>query len=1117
MLQSTQVIIECTRTAGDCEWVKDLLNQFCKATGFRQTQRVLHLHKSWPTKRTRWWCVLSHPNLPVPCIRDLPEIRFEPTVMHLISTMLTPPQGKEHEIELIQPEIYGFSQHKGGIQAHVMNACQSMPTATHSWGSQLCGCKCGCRQHGFSDRRLYDKGLYAVLVPTGKTDSNGDVTFRHLLPQEVAVFNGLSPAYVNPTTDTHLRLELSGVGQMASPLQSGWIMSNLLFDIQESGFMHEVVHPRRVFANMCRSLLQERNQIWNVESPNKYLGIFQDEIEAIDRPWIFFDQDEEDPSNESLTQEIHNFCMKIDASEGVPNEPEIQEGCNRSCPVQNRGKGKGGINHLVDKTIENHQSDQKQPMPAQYTKHGGVPGFENQAFVCKKRKFPDTSKDMRRDETKKTDMTEKSGDIKDCNAPKPIESVLQQEHNTEDLITIWSNETGENLTPVKVAKTATIGNIVQAERTLSGAEVGPRPTNGVGYQLSIHETVKHEQIVCMEPDINKVYRCPKSYTHSNKPDISACDRLQGLWSQKGWVANDEMLYYLQSLYTPDKNECFVPPIILQEDHDEPIGKQFQHGISALIHRVYELPEDDDTIGYSTVLHDHHWVPICVRVQQDKIHLSTCTNFAFVIQRWIDEGFECADASIHGCHIPKVFDADCGFQALAWIRSRINEHDELKPIQPDEAESLRYAFAKHLEDTNRSTLSCADIVLGGASDTKVMQQLQKLLEEHGVSKNRTESCGQHLIRTLGLTSISSTLSAPNPWKDLKTKASQASPPIQIVLTEELKTIIDKRLAQGVVFGKKHQEKQSKQAKRELCVDATKVHVPPAIFQQQDGQHLQQISTRQIVKGCQGIAIVNIAEALPFFQLVEPISSEGVGLLILDHADERIPDRHEKVSFPATCPGTEEPVILTAALVQLGCKGVSRVVPKERSKIDEAPTKVYRLVMYRDQCKMDWNSFCNKPVKSLLEHEVCQAFTPDAIVDVWDRQFLTKQFTKCKPPEAFMFFVTIRLQHDGDFRFHDQSGVEGIYIEPRTDCGRRPAEGYQVIWLPRKTFDEVLVAKRVLPHAAWIVRHSDRFGLRVNDADAQSTHEQHRPDLGYLGGQELTSYRIGPLPFGTTKRL
>ncbi len=1112
LLQSSMVFIECTRTAGDSDWVKGLLDQFCKATGFRMAQRTLNLHKSWPTKRTRWWCVLSHPSLPAPRIDDLPEVRFEPSVMHLISTMLSPPQGKEHEIELIQPEVYGFSQSKGGLQSHVLNACFCMPTATHSWGSQLCSCKCGCRQNGFSNQRITDKGLYAVLVPTGKMDSKADTIFRHLLPQEVALFNGLPPSYVQPRDEDHLRLELSGVGQIASPLQSGWIMANLLHDMQESGMAYDVPHPRKVFANMCRDLLDERDQVWDVQNPNKYMKIFRDEVEAIDRPWIFSNHDEIEEIDGPLTQEIHSFCKTLSDLEQEPTGFEDPADLSiRVCASDNRGKGKGGVKVHQDASSFRATDDisvRNCIGKGEYNHNGGVPGFETKQNETKKRKFEHQQDGKPIGFVNQEVSHEPVATRKEDSNSKHAEQTV--------FVTIWINETGENIHPIKVAKGATIGQIVQAERTLKGNEVGPRPTNGVGHQLSIHAEVTHEQIVCMEPDINKVYRCPKSFSDCCMPDIRMCDRLQGLWNQKGWVAVDEMSYYLESIVQSDQSECSMAPIVLQHQLEESLGKQFKNGLIALIQKVKDIPKDKNQKGFTAVLHDKHWVPVIISIENDDMQIETCANFVYQIQKWCEEEGDCDELQVQGCYIPHVFNADCGFQTIAWLSARAKGQDGLHPIQPEDAEELRYAFAKYLEQTDRADSSCKDIQLGGTSDTSVQQQLQNLLEEHGVAKSRVESCSQHLIRVLGTPSISSTLASPKPWKDLKTKASQTSPPTQIVLAEELKVMIDKRIAQGTVFGKKQQKKQEKNTKRTLCIDASKVHVPSAIFQQQDGKHLQQISTRQIVQGCQGVAIVNIDDAIPFFQLNEPISNEGVGLLILDFADERIPDRHDKVCFPATCPGTEEPVLLTAALFQLGRKGVGRVIPKERSKVEETPTRVYRLVMYRDQCQMEWDAFVSKPVKHILEHEACQSFTTDTIVDVWDRQFLTKQFTRCKPQEASMFMVTIRMQQEGDFQFHDESGVEGIFIEPRTNCGRKPAEGFQVVWLPKKTHGEVIVARQVLPHASWIVRHGDRFGLRVNDADAKATHEQHRPDLGFLGGNELVNYRIGPLPFGTTKK-
>ena len=101
---------------------------------------------------------------------------------------------------------------------------------------------------------------------------------RHLHPQEIALFSGLKPSHVTPDVAAfHLRLEMAGVGQLATPLQGGWVLSNLLY---------RTAAPREIFAKMCAELLDERDHMWpNGNTP--YMQLFEQEIKALDRPWIF--------------------------------------------------------------------------------------------------------------------------------------------------------------------------------------------------------------------------------------------------------------------------------------------------------------------------------------------------------------------------------------------------------------------------------------------------------------------------------------------------------------------------------------------------------------------------------------------------------------------------------------------------------------------------------------------------------------------------------------------------------------------------------------------------------------------------------------------------------------
>jgi len=87
--------------------------------------------------------------------------------------------------------------------------------------------------------------------------------------------------------------------------------------------------------------------------------------------------------------------------------------------------------------------------------------------------------------------------------------------------------------------------------------------------------------------------------------------------------------------------------------------------------------------------------------------------------------------------------------------------------------------------------------------------------------------------------------------------------------------------------------------------------------------------------QGILVTNIEEALPYFTLQQPLSSEGIGLLVLDHLDARLPANHSIVRVPAICRATSEPIIAMAALLQLGSQPVVRNMTTECVEVQESP--------------------------------------------------------------------------------------------------------------------------------------------------------------------------------------
>ena len=144
-------------------------------------------------------------------------------------------------------------------------------------------------------------------------------------------------------------------------------------------------------------------------------------------------------------------------------------------------------------------------------------------------------------------------------------------------------------------------------------------------------------------------------------------------------------------------------------------------------------------------------------------------------------------------------------------------------------------------------------------------------------------------------------------------------------------------------------------------------------------------------------------------------------------------------------------------------------------------------------------------------------PHEVLDVWGRQFLSESLTKSEPAAASMFVVNIQLETDSvEALLLQHSGVAGCYLQPRTQDGRKPHQSYQVVWLPRKTYQEASICQQANKAQCQLARSGSRYGIRVCNEDAEATHEAHRPDVVYLQGNSLMKFRMGPIPYGSSKQ-
>ncbi len=1152
-LQCPIVIMECTPRIAQSKWAQEVLKKFTQQTGFQMQQLIQELHHIWPSKRTRWWCILSHPQLQVGPLHTPPKLRFQPSMMHLFCRCLNPNEQQLKELECDLYELRMFHTMSGGLKKHLVDFTKPLPTATHSWGSQLSACMCGCRQTGFKHERLEQRGLYAQLIPLSGTHRSGHDKFtalRHMHPSEVALSLGLPADHVG--TKNNLKLELAGVGQMASPLQGLWVLAQIFNKTQKIHPMKCFVDPIASMKNLVEEVFRSRDELLPPAGSNMYMKLFEQawsdygEDEACQLPTKPFEIEDEG--------EFENHDLKPLAKE----EPKIGEDFFQSKSEH----GSVGITSEIHNTRypnENRRNDHQEverftpptneDVPFNTTdafRAGIVPGFgvkrvasRDQEQMQKKQKtsgeehtvsprkhsfHPKQDPIVAIAEAEPTDRKDPDPEITEDDKGQDRVAIIQdgaiektgERHSNQvgpvgtiEIMEIHVVQAGSAIQQVKLPVGSRIAQLANAELTMWDKRSKITITNAMGEACDTAEVISHGQILFVHEEATNNMQ---TIEHKSPPKLVDDKRDVLLWQQFGWTAWDEMEFYRKEVEHEFPHQTFRNCMI--QDDLTCAATTCHHILSV----AEAMVEHEQKRNATCVLYRNHWQPIGVHYEPEGMMIVTTKEFATQLKQWCQQvwGTEMADVKWAYQEIPQAFQNDCGFQTIAWIRNFLAFGEHILEVTGHEACMWRANYHRHLDQQGEAeTFVRNALVLGGAKQTQ--ESLQDLIRDHGVHPNRTQECAKQLTEAIGATAIQQIIQSARPWADLKARASMVRPPIRIVLAQELQDVIDKRVKEGKEVGRKSNKTQSKpkRDKDNFQLQADQIYIPNAVFCQADGKELSQIPVGSIGANSSGIAVVNIDAALPFFSLQAPVSAEGVALLILDFTDGRIPSAHARIKVPAICKETEEPMILQAAILQIGSKQVARNVPTQCLQVQEIDNRVIRIVVYKDQYTGDWTEFVAQPVRQIMQRQPF-ADLQQSILDVWDRQFLSIKMTKQQASDAAVFIVNFRVDSKAAEDMLQVSGTDGFYCEPRSATGRQPDDAFQVVWLPKKSFAEAQLARNTMQHSNTLARSGDRYGLRVQNEVAAEVHRIHRPEVLFIKGMELKKYRVGPMPYGSTRQ-
>lgn len=1118
------VVLECVSEAPTYAFVRNAIQQFCDVTHFAKSEIIMNLGELWVSQRKRWWCVLINPEIGKVPLSPLPSMDKPPVISDFCAEFQIPEVETLEEVKLTHQEYQQMMNLGISLSDNEINKHGQMPTALHSWGNQFQKCQCGCRTTGLATSRLSRRGFFGVLIKM--VNSEGQLFYRHPTSQEIALFCGLP---LKMDFSGNPRLEIAAVGQLASPLQSGWIFSLIRGHLQQQNIqIGQFVREGQILGSLLQALFDMRREVWPHLQETMAMQMFEQSI--LQRfPIGDCEKKEEDSSMETEveTESVVDRKRKPESNQESFSQ-KLAKVANRNQTevafVSNEVKAIHGAIPGFEKAVECTGQQKEISQPAIETpvetvpveeipieNVGAIPGFV-QAVECK-------------------------GQQKEISQPVieiPAEKVLVEEISIGKVANKVDSEirffvspdfavTPGDLYAKRTVIFNRIENIIYAISVTPGTKVehfikaegiespDVEIVSVMGNIIPIDAMVDHWQCLIIQKSEQSFNGLPPEIL---QVELSKIPRYQSILLQGARVAYEEFVYYMSSFIHAEQAKV-VSPIVVLELTD----------VGLLVESwMQEVRECDEKFPVaSAIVTNDHWIPFMFKYSQGQWVGKSSPEGCCL---WELFGIEKVKMQL-GSEVGKCFDFDCGFQTFAWLMCEVmNTERHLIPL--DQAALWRSLLWQHQLATNEKVTNFEVVIFGGAAD-ELVTAVAALLKEHGVFQDRVLSRTQATIDTIGRQQIVQAIQGTRPWVALKQLANQKSPPFKLIREDEFQAVLQHRAKIGKPVGQKRMQKES--VSQDVSIQPDELQVPSGVFVQEDGNVVHQISVGQIGAVGKGLVVCNEKEVQPFLETTQ-LSEAGLAFAVVNPTSSFVQEYGQPIRFPANCRKTNEPVLVSAVLVQRGFQQVGRAIPQHPLKIQEVEVTTAKVLVYKDQIEGEWQTFCEAPLKYVLQQVVCLASCKknnctckswhpasdpgnEPLLDVWNRDFLTGAFRKTKASDAIMFACAIRVRTDVFSQVLNASGNGGVYVEPRTDDGKGHSSNYHTVWLNKMSFDEAVAAKATAKCCAYLIRVNRRYGLKTDIGNAEALHAQFRAEVPMLVEGKREVYQVGPLPWGTTR--
>ena len=965
------IVLECVEDIINSEWAQKVLRDFCTMTGYKMTQGSLHLHHVWVSRRSRWWCILSHPMFTRVKWEPFPIFNPPPIVADVLDNFKS---CTEEELKALRLDSYEMGKFGiAGVSNNLVPWKGQAKTCLHSCGNQVTCCPCGCRKYPFHEDRLQSGGIHGHLIQLNEQISTTDgpmLACRHIHPAELALLNGVAP-----TCDfgNDLKLALCAIGQLASPLQSAWLGSHILNHMDAQGWIHtDVLSPKVTLYKVMEHLLEERDVYFGVaQKPNtsNFKKILRAHLlgEDIHQPLSYPKESVEEEKivprqnkgkggkilvNQKTETVIQDKNVRCDQTDETPWE------CNyQACPVCNTEESAAKTSEIIVPPQTVRKGDHEDISPTisfavdadaeilasvddvaltaaviraeqsvvtdltlqEFHQSGGVIGFSTGSSKRRKVSMAPNCHESEEPKNNTRKGLSVAEDSETKSVPSNEQSVMSHQKVEDETsrygCCVLNSHSSHPITIVS-AEPIAIADILRAESLLEPT-AGPHTAwTCVDTPLQSNAHVEKGQFVKLQHfESFRQHKCPLLGGNPISFEFPLT-RDEALWQQGPWVADDEMEYYLQSLTFHQKAEAFKPLVVHATKEDQPSIEKHDEENPILQWISTNCPLSNEKSKASAFLYQNHWFPILLEFHSDIVKAVITPEGSFIepILEHFAKSRNCR-VEIQQKILPQAFPADCGFQAFAWLVATASgswEYNHTEHLTPHQASGWRRLFNDFITKSGKCKQSIYSLEIGGMKHDEIFKQTCQLLKQHGVFEDRIEERANQVCSKIPSVTLKGILAAPRAWSDLKQAANAIQPPLRLIQSDELQKQIVARTNGLKHVGRKNNHnggnRSKDQSRDTLDIQAADIEIPVGVFKQADGQLLGQVTSDQVGPNSSGMIVIDQQTADPTLRLPRPVTQKGLAAIVI--ATKTNHDMHTQapIRFPAMCRQTQEPIII-----------------------------------------------------------------------------------------------------------------------------------------------------------------------------------------------------------------